>query len=41
MAIHRFKALEELMARTPVVPVDHGKVSSKLFGASVFSKQVF
>lgn len=40
MAIHRFKALEELMARTPVVPVDHGKVSSKLFGASVFSKQV-
>lgn len=40
MAIHRFKALEELMARTPVVPVDHGKVSSKLFGANVFSKQV-
>ncbi|MBL0047924.1 MAG: glutamine synthetase III [Bacteroidetes bacterium] len=40
MAIHRFKALEELMARTPIVPVDHGKVSSKLFGASVFSKQV-
>ena len=40
MAIHRFKALEELMARTPVVPVDHGKVSSKLFGESVFSKQV-
>ena len=40
MAIHRFKALEDLMARTPVVPVDHGKVSSKLFGESVFSKQV-
>jgi glutamine synthetase len=40
MAIHRFKALEELMARTPVVPVDHGRVSSKLFGANVFSKQV-
>ena len=40
MAIHRFKALEELLSRTPVTPVDHGKVSSKLFGASVFNKQV-
>ena len=40
MAIHRFKALEELLSRTPVAPVDHGKVSSKLFGASVFNKQV-
>ncbi len=40
MAIHRFKALEDLLARTPIVPLDHGKVSSKLFGASVFSKQV-